>query len=180
MQRTTTGFSILNLIKLVEKEKGPEGKHLLEIKNGSLQYYSFRKYPLEEKMKLQKYVCEIMFGDSSEESFFRLGKKMFGTYINSIAGKTIMALLATDVKKAVMGIPKAVSIIQKEEGFDFQVQDLGGNHVKAIVKNSPLSVGYLGGIFASGVEYFKCKANIKWNIISEENYEYDVTWEECS
>ena len=178
MGETVSGFSMKSVIGQVEKEKGPEGLKELEEKYGnSIEFYSFRRYAFEDKDKLTDAACEVLYGDKTHESYYKLGKVAFKYYTGTTAGKVIMSFFAKDIKSAMLGMPRALSSMQKQEDFKMEVEDLGPKKIKFIMTNSPYKAPYLAGLMAASAEHFGVKPVVTWKKISSNSCELYAEWE---
>jgi len=175
MQRTIKGVFLKNLVKVVEKQKGPEGRVQLEEKFGDLNFSAFKDYSFECFGKIVASVCKVMYGENSPQAQFEIGKLMFEIYNKSVIGKTMFSLLGTNPKRAALGAGRAMNTVTS--GLDIEIADLGPKKVKLRIKNDSQHIRHYEGVWAASAEMLNLKAKITARELAPEDHEYIVEWE---
>jgi len=174
-KRTSKGIFLKNAVKIIEKEKGPEGLKQLEKEFGDFKFSAFKNYPMEENVRFNKAAVKVLYGEVTSDAWRKFGGLAFHTYVDSVVGRTMMSLLGNDLEKVIFALEKVLGTVSA--GYEMEVEKLNDNKFKIRFFNNPDEIEFYEGVFVAGIKYFGYKPKVSSKAFGKENFEYVLEWE---
>jgi len=171
---TTVGFFLKHFIDYLEEKKGKSGVLELEKRVGDINFSAFKNYLIEKELEVRKAIMEIIDGKETAEGNFRFGEIVFESYVESVIGKTMLALAGKDIKKLAKSLQKIFDTVNA--GIKVKVEDLDKNKMKLTFYGNRLPIKHYEGVLSAALKHFGHQEKILCNEISSGDYEYIIEW----
>jgi len=166
------GFIFKSQLDALRKLKGEEVLAVLEKKFGPLVFNGFKEYPVEEEIRLQQEIAEIMFGKIDDEAWFKLGEVVFNAFAYSQIGKTIFSLFG-NLQGNFSQLPSILKTISS--GITCTVKKTGDRMLTITLTGEPHNPHHYQGVFNAGIRYFGFTPSVEIDTNSAEQT-FIVSW----
>jgi uncharacterized protein (TIGR02265 family) len=174
MEPKVKGVFLKSLVDVVKKQKGPNGLERLRNEYGQIDFRGFSDYPLKDQARLNKIASKIIFGSYSPQAEYEFGRLSFKTYLDTIIGRTMFALIGADPLKIAKALPKILGAVMT--GVTILIEEVGPLKVKITMQNIPFHIRHYEGACAAAAEHFGYKAKILSTLLPNQDFQYLVEW----
>lgn len=139
-------------------------------------YFPFSDQPLAEWLTLLHDAAEVAYPrEPRREGLRRLGRSMYGTFVESTVGKVLVSVAGRDVMAALPLYPRIWSIISNHGTAE--VAELAPGRVVIRLRNvwdfvDAFQVGSLEG----GMGFFGIDVRVRVHVVSPCDADYELTW----
>ena len=139
-------------------------------------YSPTTSYPIEEKRILLETAIKCLYGDITSENYGKIGRLSFSAFSESIIGKTLLAIIGNDVKRAAAVVKTGLDTVTT--GFPIEVKSLNENSVSIRMSNNPYPVEYYKSQWEMALELMHKTGTVETHILGEHDYNYIISWKD--
>lgn len=160
--------------KVVEAKGETVALQYDQIMGGKKKYIPTKTYPISESQKCLETAATLIYGNTNDESYHKLGIWDFKKISQSQASKVAFSLFAPTFEKAVLNFSKIMEAFFV--GLDSSSEIIESNKAELTISNDPYKPSYLMGFLEEAARSYGQEAYITYSNKEDTSRVYTIEW----